>query len=72
MFTPSLQQNISFLPFTIKQYYNIKNNDIIYPEFDLGFNLGFINAVKENCSKDIIITDFDKKIIALQIGRAHV
>jgi hypothetical protein len=66
MFIPSLKQNIAFLPFTVKQYNNIKSNNLLYPRLNLGFVLGFINAIKENNINNVNLTAFDKKIIALQ------
>jgi len=67
MFIPSLKKEIEFKPLTIEQFNIITYNDQIHPNLNLGFNISFIETLKNNCTEDIILTNFDKNIIGLQI-----
>lgn len=67
MFIPSLQKNITFLPVTIEQYNSVLQADTSNKRFNLGFNIAFIDTIKNNCTENISITNFDKFIIGLQV-----
>lgn len=57
-FIPSAQKETEFKKITIEQFYYILNNN---------FNKSFIDVLKQNNTKNIFLTNFDKEILLLQI-----
>jgi len=66
-FVPSVQKEVKFNNFTIEQFYYISQLTKKENILNTNFNIGFINILKQNILEDILLTNFDKEILLLQI-----
>ena len=66
-FVPSQHRNVEFNFLTVKQAYDIQNYNNLKPSLNIGLSCGLSKILLKNCNEDILLTDFDKHTLFIQI-----
>jgi len=69
IFIPSLKEYVTFKPLLVSQFKDLINESYRLSFLNIGFNLTLNKIINNNIEPSIILTEFDKAIIALHIRK---